>query len=410
MSLRRARTACWPRSELAPARPRCHAASARRAGRERPAPGSCGASNRAVPATGSIGPAPEKLSGVHNRCQSWQHLVDSGVALRIKPARAGPQRIVSQLNHDKISCYDRPMNGLPSLNGLRAFEAAARHLSFTRAAAELNVTQTAISHQIRRLEAQLGLRLFLRKHRTLALTREAQDYLPAVRAAFEDIRLATERLLRPGRGHLLIVSTMASLAAKWLLPRLSAFQEAHPGIEVRISASSHLVDFRREEVDLAIRYGRGSWPGLDARWLMAEDIFPVCSPAVLKSGKPLKRPQDLAQHTLIHGSLTREDWQLWLTAAGLPTALATRPGLTFDLSLMAIQAAIDGLGVALGRTPFVEADIAAGRLVVPFDVKLPAEAGYYVVAPEETAETPKIAVFRDWLMGVAARSPVVSAA
>ncbi|HWI27167.1 MAG TPA: transcriptional regulator GcvA [Stellaceae bacterium] len=302
------------------------------------------------------------------------------------------------------------MNGLPSLNGLRAFEAAARHLSFTRAAAELNVTQTAISHQIRRLEAQLGLRLFLRKHRTLALTREAQDYLPAVRAAFEDIRLATERLLRPGRGHLLIVSTMASLAAKWLLPRLSAFQEAHPGIEVRISASSHLVDFRREEVDLAIRYGRGSWPGLDARWLMAEDIFPVCSPAVLKSGKPLKRPQDLAQHTLIHGSLTREDWQLWLTAAGLPTALATRPGLTFDLSLMAIQAAIDGLGVALGRTPFVEADIAAGRLVVPFDVKLPAEAGYYVVAPEEAAETPKIAVFRDWLIGVAARSPVVPAA
>ena len=301
------------------------------------------------------------------------------------------------------------MNGLPSLNGLRAFEAAARHLSFTRAPAELNVTQTAISHQIRRLEAQLGLRLFLREHRTLALTREAQDYLPAVRAAFEDIRLATERLLRPGRGQLLIVSTMASLAAKWLLPRLSAFQEAHPGIEVRISASSHLVDFRREEVDLAIRYGRGSWPGLAARWLMAEDIFPVCSPALLRSGKPLKRPQDLAQHTLIHGSLTREDWQLWLTAAGLPTSLATRPGLTFDLSLMAVQAAIDGLGVALGRTPFVEADIAAGRLVVPFDVKLPAEAGYYVVAPEETAETPKIAVFRDWLIGVAAKAGVAPA-
>jgi LysR family transcriptional regulator, glycine cleavage system transcriptional activator len=298
------------------------------------------------------------------------------------------------------------VNGLPSLNGLRAFEASARHLSFTRAAAELNVTQTAISHQIRRLEAQLGLRLFLRKNRALALTAEAQEYLPAVRAAFDDIRLATERLLRPGRGQLLIVSTMASLAAKWLLPRLAAFQEAHPGIEVRISAASHLVDFRREEVDLAIRYGRGRWPGLDARWLMAEDIFPVCSPSLLNSGKPLKRPQDLAQHTLIHGSLSREDWQLWLTAAGLPTSLATRPGLTFDLSLMAVQAAIDGLGVALGRTPFVEADIAAGRLVVPFDVKLPAEAGYYVVAPEETAETPKIALFRDWLIGVAARSPV----
>ncbi len=296
------------------------------------------------------------------------------------------------------------MASLPSLNGLRAFEAAARHLSFTRAAAELNVTQTAISHQIRRLEAQLGLRLFQRRNRGLALTREAQDYLPAVRAAFEDLRRATERLQRPGRDRLLIVSTMASLAAKWLLPRLAQFQEANPGIEVRISSSSQLVDFRREEVDLAIRYGRGRWPGLDARWLMAEDIFPVCSPALLKGAKPLRRPEDLAQHTLIHGSLTREDWQVWLTAAGLPTALATRPGLTFDLSLMALQAAIDGLGVALGRSAFVEGDIEAGRLVVPFAMKLPAEAGYYVVAPEETADQPKIALFRDWLIAAAAKN------
>jgi LysR family transcriptional regulator, glycine cleavage system transcriptional activator len=295
------------------------------------------------------------------------------------------------------------MSSLPSLNGLRAFEAAARHLSFTRASAELNVTQTAISHQIRRLEAQLGLRLFLRRNRSLALTRDAESYLPSVRAAFEDLRRATERLKRPSRDRLLILSTMASLAAKWLLPRLAQFQEAHPGIEVRISSSSHLVDFQREEVDLAIRYGRGHWPGLRARWLMAEDIFPVCSPALLKGPKPLKRPQDLAHHTLIHGSLSREDWQVWLTAAGLPTALAARPGLTFDLSLMAFQAAIDGLGVALGRSALVEADIEAGRLVVPFDVKLPAEAGYYVVAPEDTADQPKMALFRDWLTQAAAK-------
>ena len=300
------------------------------------------------------------------------------------------------------------MSGLPSLNGLRAFEAAARHLSFTRAAAELNVTQTAISHQIRRLEEQLGVRLFLRKSRALLLTREAQEYLPAVRAAFQDLRLATERLKRPEKAQLLTVSTVASLAAKWLLPRLASFQEAHPAIEVRISSSSHLVDFRREEVDVAIRYGRGRWPGLRATWLMAEDIFPVCSPALLKGGKPLRRPQDLAHHTLIHATVSREDWQLWLTAAGLPTALATRPGLTFDLSLMALQAAVDGLGVALGRTAYVEADIAAGRLVVPFDVKLPAEAGYYVVAPEETAETPKIALFRDWLVATVAAKPAAA--
>jgi LysR family transcriptional regulator, glycine cleavage system transcriptional activator len=287
---------------------------------------------------------------------------------------------------------------LPSLNGLRAFEAAARHLSFTRAAAELNVTQTAISHQIRRLEEQLGLKLFVRRNRALALTREAESYLPAVRAAFDDLRRATQRLKRPQRDGLLTLSTLASLAAKWLLPRVVAFQEAHPGLEVRVSASTHLVDFQREEIDMAVRYGRGDWPGLRAHWLMAEDIFPVCSPALLKGPNPLKRPEDLAHHTLLHATLSREDWQLWLTAAGLPAALALRRGLSFDQSFMAIQAAIDGLGVALGRTPFVEADIAAGRLVVPFELVLPDEAGFYVVAPEESANAPKIALFRDWLI------------
>ncbi len=287
---------------------------------------------------------------------------------------------------------------LPSLNGLRAFEAAARHLSFTRAAAELSVTQTAISHQIRRLEEQLGLKLFVRRNRALALTREAESYLPAVRAAFEDLRRATQRLKRPQRDGLLTVSTLASLAAKWLLPRVVAFQEAHPGIEVRVSASTHLVDFQREEIDMAVRYGRGDWPGLRAHWLMAEDIFPVCSPALRKGRHPLKRPEDLAHHTLLHATLSREDWQLWLTAAGLPTELAQRRGLTFDQSFMCIQAAIEGLGVALGRSAFVEADIAQGRLVVPFDLVLPAEAGFYIVAPEETADDPKIALFRHWLI------------
>src|SRR4051812_465150 len=167
---------------------------------------------------------------------------------------------------------------LPSLNGLRAFEAAARLLSFTLAAAELNVTQTAISHQIRRLEEQLGIKLFQRRNRGLTLTREAEDYLPAVRSAFEDLRRATERLRRASQGGRLTVSTTASLATKWLVSRVAAFQDAHPGLEVRISTSPHLVDFRREDVDLAVRYGRGHWPGLRAHWLMAERLFPVCAP------------------------------------------------------------------------------------------------------------------------------------
>jgi DNA-binding Lrp family transcriptional regulator len=165
----------------------------------------------------------------------------------------------------------------PSPNGLRTFEAAARLMSFTRAADELNVTQTAVSRQIRRLEEQLQKRLFVRKNRALALTRDAADYLPAIRAAFDDLRRATERLQRPERKALLTVSTTTSLAAKWLVTRVASFQDAHPGIEVRLTTSPHLVDFQREEVDMAVRYGRGNWPGLTAQRLMAEDIFPVCS-------------------------------------------------------------------------------------------------------------------------------------
>ena len=293
---------------------------------------------------------------------------------------------------------------LPSLNGLQVFEAAARHLSFTRAAAELNVTQTAVSHQIRRLEEQLGIRLFVRQNRGLQLTREALDYLPSVRAAFEDLRRATDRLHHRQRNDVLMVSTTISLAAKWLVPRLAAFQEAHPGIEVRISTGTRLVDFRREEIDVAIRYGRGHWPGLRADWLMAEDIFPVCSPALLTGPRKLAVLADLAQHTLLHADTGRDEWVLWLTAAGLPPSLATQRGLTFDQRLMALQAAMDGLGVALGAARIVESDLAAGRLVVPFGaVVLPAEAGYYLVGPAETADTPKIALFREWLMRSARR-------
>jgi len=289
---------------------------------------------------------------------------------------------------------------LPSLNGLQMFEAAARHLSFTRAAAELNVTQTAVSHQIRRLEEQLGVRLFVRLNRKLELTREAQDYIPAIRTAFEDLRLATDRLRRFRPDDLLTVSTTMSLAAKWLVPRLGGFQEANPGIEVRISTSMRLVDFRHEEIDVAIRFGHGDWSGLRADWLMAEDIFPVCSPALLAGPRPLAKPEDLVHHTLLHVDTRRDEWQLWLTAAGVPDALGARPSLTFDQRLMAVQAAMDGLGVALGYQRMVETDLAAGRLVAPFATVQISErpAGYYIVAPKETADMPKIARFRDWLM------------
>ncbi|TFV46796.1 transcriptional regulator GcvA [Bradyrhizobium niftali] len=288
---------------------------------------------------------------------------------------------------------------LPSLNGLRAFEAAARHLSFTLAATELNVTQTAISHQIRRLEEELGIRLFIRQNRALALTPEARDYLPGVRAAFNDLRLATDRLLRRDDDKVLTLSTLASLAAKWLLPRLTDFQEQHPGIDVRITTSTSLVDFQRDDVDAAIRYGRGQWPGLRADWLMADELFPVCSPSLLRGDKPLQRPEDLRNHPLLHTSnANSDDWRLWLTAAGLPADIAKQPGITFDMIFMTIQAAIDGIGVAMGRTSYVQDDIAKGRLVVPFKIALPADAGFYLVAPEGRREAPKLAAFRQWIV------------
>ncbi|PSO32879.1 transcriptional regulator GcvA [Bradyrhizobium sp. MOS002] len=288
---------------------------------------------------------------------------------------------------------------LPSLNGLRAFEAAARHLSFTLAASELNVTQTAISHQIRRLEEELGIRLFVRQNRALTLTPEARDYLPGVRAAFNDLRLATDRLLRKDDDKVLTVSTLASLAAKWLLPRLTDFQEHHPGIDVRITTSTSLVDFQRDNVDAAIRYGRGQWPGLRADWLMADELFPVCSPSLLRGEKPLRCPEDLKSHMLLHTSnANSDDWRLWLTAAGQPADIARQPGITFDMIFMTIQAAIDGIGVAMGRTSYVRDDIAKGRLVVPFKIALPADAGFYLVAPEGRREAPKLAAFREWMI------------
>lgn len=293
---------------------------------------------------------------------------------------------------------------LPSLNGLRAFEAAARHLSFTLAAQELNVTQTAISHQIRRLEEELGLKLFIRQSRALALTPQAIEYLPGIRAAFQDLRTATDRLLRKDDDRVLTISTLTSLAVKWLLPRLSSFQEKHPEIDVRITTSTELVDFRTSNVDAAIRYGQGRWPGLEAEWLMAEHLFPVCSPKLLTGDRGLLKPEDLEHATLLHTSSTVDDWRLWLTAAGLPAHLSQNRGLTFDLAFMTIQAAIDGLGVAMGHTAYVADDVANGRLVVPFNVSMPS-AGYYFVTPQDRPVTTKLNVFRDWLKTVSMQQP-----
>ena len=272
-------------------------------------------------------------------------------------------------------------------------------MSFTKAAEELNVTQTAISHQIRRLEEELGVSLFLRLKDGLALTEDGQAYWPGIRSAFQELRYSTQALLESRHNSVLTINTLVSVASKWLLPRLPSFQQAFPAIDVRISASTELVDFRRGGIDAAIRYGRGDWKGLRADFLMSDEIFPVCSPALAKT---LRTPADLANHTLLQVSgVTASDWSTWLRAAGQSAQLADGPSLTFDLAMMAVQAAVDGQGVCIGRSTYVDDDLRARRLVVPFDLRLKDELGFYLVTPHETAQAKKIVAFRTWLLAQA---------
>lgn len=290
---------------------------------------------------------------------------------------------------------------LPPLNALRAFEAAARHLSFTKAAEELHVTQAAISHQVKGLEDRLGVALFRRANRSLRLTEAGQSYLPAIRDAFDTIDAATTRLAARDRSGLLNVTCMPSFAASWLVHRLGRFRAVHPDIDVRLAPDERLTDFAREDVDIGVRYGKGHWAGLVAERFLTEDVFPVCSPALLKGAHPLRRPEDLRHHTLLHDDI-ETDWRRWLVAAGVDGVDPTR-GTHFTSSSLMLQAAVAGQGVALGRSALASNDLAEGRLVRPFEVSLPVEAAYYVVYPESYAGRKKVVAFRDWLMAEAER-------
>jgi LysR family glycine cleavage system transcriptional activator len=290
---------------------------------------------------------------------------------------------------------------LPPLNALKAFEAAARHESFTRAAEELCVTQGAVSHQVKALEAELAVKLFNRERQRLIITEAGRDYLTVVRDALDRIAIGTERLLQRQNAGVLTVSTSPDFAAKWLVHRLGHFAEAHSGIDLRVSATLHHVDFAREEVDLAVRHGDGNWPGLDTVRLCSEQLFAVCSPKLLSSRRRLAKPADLLKFPLIHMD-SRADWNNWLQEAGLADAAVTH-GPVLNRASMVIDAAINGQGIALARTTLAAWDLINGQLVRPFAQSLSLAKSYWILCPKATATLPKIVTFRDWLLAEAAR-------
>lgn len=294
------------------------------------------------------------------------------------------------------------------LNALRAFAAAARHMSFAKAADELHVTPAAVSHQIHALEQDLGLRLFHRRNRAIELTASARMLLPGLVEGFAGINAAVNRLRAHHHTGALTVTTAPSFAAKWLVLRLHRFHELRPDIDVRISATDEIVDLSRGEFDLAIRFGAGNYPGLAIELLLANEVFPACSPRLLAADPPLRRPEDLRHHALLHYLAVAEDplepsWSMWLKAAGVKD-FKVEGGLSFSESYLALDAAIAGRGVALANTTIAAGDLAAGRLVRPFALALPHPFAYYLVTLPGALERPKVKAFRDWLRSEADES------
>ncbi len=295
---------------------------------------------------------------------------------------------------------------LPSLNALKAFEAAARHESFTRAAEELSVTQGAVSHQVKALETELRYKLFNREHQRLVITDAGREYLTVIRDAFDRIALGTARLTKRQTSGVLTVSTSPDFAAKWLVHRLGRFSELHPEIDLRVSAAMHHVDFAREDVDMAVRHGSGnaSWSGLDGVRLTTEVLFPVCSPHLLGNPNRTLKASSILKLPLLHLD-DHAGWNRWLSGAKVQPAKPLQ-GLIMNRASMVIDAAVNGQGIALARTTLAAWDLINKRLVAPFTETLPLSSAYWIVAPQATADLPKIVTFRNWLLAEAAEDRV----
>lgn len=317
------------------------------------------------------------------------------------PAAAVSVEMEQQPDRHEASPASAALRRLPPLNALRAFEVAARHLSFTRAAAELYVTPAAVGQQVRLLEDFMGVQLFRRENRALILTQAGRACLPGIREGFEHLVGAVSQIdASRGQGRLHL-SVAPSFAAKWLLPRLPDFESRHPEIDIHVDASMPLVNLNDGNIDLAICYGPGHYPGFAVERLLTEEVFPVCSPRLLAGGKPLRTPADLCDHTLLHDDSPDDDescptWRMWLRTAGVD-GIDTSRGPRFSQSSFVVEAAALGAGVALAKAAIAAVDLAAGRLVRPFQPGTPVAFAYYLVHLETKASWPKVVAFRDWL-------------
>ncbi len=285
---------------------------------------------------------------------------------------------------------------LPPLNSLKSFEAAGRLLSFTRAANELNVTQAAVSHQIKVIEDFLGLSLFIRYPRKLALTEQGRLLLPEVIEAFDRVSNAVGAISKEPSSKMISVRLAPSFAAKWLSPRLKYFWLQHPEIDLCLYHAHPAVEFDREQIDIAVTYGKGDWPGVVADPILSLDFYPVCTPAFMSNDRPLSNIDNLRYYSLLHDA-NYECWSDWLKLAGLQEINANKGTIIDDTNVL-IQAAVDGQGVALGSSTFVQDLLDSGRLIKPFDITLVNDFAYYVVCPEAHLKNPSVQAFKDWLL------------
>jgi len=292
---------------------------------------------------------------------------------------------------------------LPPLAAIRAFEAAARHMSFTRAAAELGMTQAAVSYQIKLLEERLGAPLFLRKARSIELTEAGERLAPRTSEAFDLLREAYGRFVE-GEQTTLTINTMHTFAAQWLAPRLGTFQLIHPDVAVRLETTQRLVDFAAEEVDVVVRSGHGKWPGLVAHRLLKVRFAPMLSPALAASIGGVREPADILKLPL----LDPKDpwWVTWLNANGLPLdILETQTSPSLNMQALDAAAAMEGHGVTLLTPAYFRRELADGRLIQPFEMVIDEGQSYWLAYPEARRNVPKIKAFREWIVAEAAKDP-----